>query len=170
MVKLIESDLITVRSLKYDGSLHRTWEAKLISEADGLIALEAEFAADVDHPLLGFIRRGTISEEFFWYGAWYNVFRFTNPSGELNCYYCNVNLPIEYQGTTLSFCDLDLDVLWRPGSDPQVLDEEEFTANAIRYGYSAEIKDAAMRARDQIIEKIQGNMFPFSETPKPRQS
>ena len=54
-----EGAAITVRVLKYDGAEYRRWNARLAQREGSLIVLEAAFEFDVQHHLLGDIRRGT---------------------------------------------------------------------------------------------------------------
>ncbi|HYT50347.1 MAG TPA: DUF402 domain-containing protein, partial [Pyrinomonadaceae bacterium] len=84
---------ITVRVLKYDGTEYRRWNARIVRTVDSLIVLEGEFESDVRHHLLGEIRRGTQTIEYYWLNRWYNVFRFLDDDGETRLFYCNVNVP-----------------------------------------------------------------------------
>ena len=80
---------ILVHSYKYDGRLHRVWPARLFRLEGPLIVVEGSFGEEVEHPLLGLIKAGTLSTEFFWTDRWYSVFRFREPSGELRNFYFN---------------------------------------------------------------------------------
>ena len=115
---------VEVRSYKYDGALHRTWDAELIRQQGSLIVLDAKFPDEIVHDLLGTIASGTHSLEYYWLDRWYNVFRFDQPDGELRNYYCNVNVPASFDGETLSYVDLDLDILVDPDFSYRVRSEE----------------------------------------------
>ena len=153
--------LIEVRSCKYDGRVQRLWEARIIEQAGTLLVLDAEFAEEIRHPLLGTILPGTLSTEYFWTDRWYSVFRFRQPSGELRNFYCNVNTPARLAGGVLSYVDLDIDVLVAPDLTYRVLDEDEFAAHAALYGYTEEVVGRALRARDEIVSLIEARQFPF---------
>src|SRR5579885_3258749 len=105
---------VTVRSLKHDGRLQRRWEGRVESVEGTLVVLDAYFAEEVRHPIRGTIEAGTHSREFFWTDRWYSVFRFGGRGGRLRCFYCNLGTPARLEGDTLSFVDLDVDVLVRP--------------------------------------------------------
>lgn len=126
-----------------------------------LLILDAEFEEDIEHNLLGKIESGTISTEFYWLDRWYNVFRFCEPGGKLKSFYCNVNLPPTFDGKTLSYVDLDIDLLVQPDLSYEVLDLEDFEVNAKVYSYSQEVKKNAKRAVDELIKLIQEKAFPF---------
>jgi protein associated with RNAse G/E len=154
---------ILVQAYKYDGLLHRVWPAQLLRQEDSLIVLDAKFPEEIVHDLLGTIASGTQSLEYYWLDRWYNVFRFAQPNGELRNYYCNVNVPPTFDGETLSYTDLDLDILVEPDLSYQILDVEDFDRNAKLYGYSDEVQSKARRAIDELIELIATRKFPFDK-------
>ena len=78
-------------------------------------------------------------------------------------YYCNVNQPPTFDGKTLSYVGLDLDILVAPDFSYQILDTEDFETNAKRYGYTQEIQVNARRAIDELVTMIETRAFPFGE-------
>ncbi|MEP6570845.1 MAG: DUF402 domain-containing protein [Acidobacteriota bacterium] len=154
---------VEVRAYKYDGTLHRSWEAELLRQEDSLIVLDARFPIGIVHELLGTIAAGTHSLEYYWLDRWYNVFRFAQPDGELRNYYCNVNVPAEFDGEVLSYVDLDLDILVDPEFSYKVLDVEDFEQNARLFFYPEEIKANARRALAELVNMIEARAFPFSD-------
>jgi hypothetical protein len=153
---------VEVRVYKYDGLLHRTWPAELLRQEGSLIVLDAKFADEVIHDLLGTIASGTHSLEYYWLDRWYNVFRFAEPDGALRNYYCNVNVLPTFDGETLSYVDLDLDILVEPDLSYRILDVEDFERNAEDYGYSVEVRANARRAVDELVRMIEARAFPFN--------
>lgn len=155
-------DPVTVHACKYDGRIHRRWEARVTHLEDSLVVLDGTFDEEIRHDLLGTIVPGTLSTEYYWTDRWYNVFCFREPSGELRNYYCNINQPARFDGEVLSFVDLDMDVLVAPDFSYRVLDIEEFQTNAARYGYPSEILRRADAALAELISLIESRQFPFS--------
>ncbi len=155
---------IVVRACKYDGALHRTWGAELIRQQGSLVVLDAKFPAEIVHELLGTIASGTHSLEYYWLDRWYNVFRFAQPDGKLRNYYCNVNVPARFDGETLSYVDLDLDILVDPNFSYSILDVEDFERNARLYGYTEEVKTNARQALAELVDLIESRAFPFSDS------
>lgn len=152
---------VEVQAFKYDGKLHRTWSAELISREDSLVVLDAKFSEEIVHELLGTIASGTHSLEYYWLDRWYNIFRFAQPDGSLRNYYCNVNVPAKFDGETLSYVDLDLDILVNPDFSYLVLDREDFETNARVYGYTDEVKANAQQALAELVSMIETRAFPF---------
>ena len=156
-----QKKIVTVQALKFDGRLHRTWKANLVTQDDSLIIVEGVFEEEIRHPQLGTIAAGTLSTEYYWTYRCYSIFRFLQPSGELRNYYCNINLPAEFDGSILTFVDLDIDVLVAPDFSYRVLDEEEFAANAALYDYPEEVRHAVPRALAELLQIIERRDYPF---------
>jgi len=154
---------ITVRVLKYDGTEYRRWDATMARQEDRLIVLDAEFDHDVQHHLLGEIPRGTRTLEYYWLDRWYNVFRFLEADGTTKLFYCNVNMPPTISSSSLTYIDLDIDILVRPDFSYQILDLEEFAANAARYGYPEQVKTRSHEAVDELIAMIKARQIPFGD-------
>lgn len=149
--------------LKYDGTKHRTWAARVAKQTDSLLILDAVFDEEIEHDLIGTIACGTVSTEYYWLDRWYNVFRFSDRSGTLNSFYCNVNMPPSFDGHVLQYIDLDIDVLVRPDFSYQVLDLEDFEINARTYNYSPEVEENAYAALAELSRLIETRSFPFDE-------
>jgi uncharacterized protein len=154
---------LLVRVLKFDGTEHRLWRASLSKQDGALLVLYAAFAEEVRHAQLGLIRRGTVSVEYYWLDRWYNVFRFLEPDGSTRNFYCNVNLPPTFDGRTLSYVDLDLDVLVHKDFSYETLDMDEFEAHAQAFGYPPDVRERALGALDELISFIEARAFPFNE-------
>src|SRR3954453_23307887 len=84
---------ITVRSLKYDRKVRRTWSCRSVERTDEFMYAIGIFEEHVKHPGLGEISRGTVSHEYYWSNRWYNIFRFHEPDGSFRNFYCNVAMP-----------------------------------------------------------------------------
>ena len=152
---------IEVRVLKHDGAEYRRWNARRRRQEGALLILDAEFEFDVQHTSLGAISKGTRTIEYYWLDRWYNVFRFLNEEGGTRLYYCNINRPPTLEGDVLSYVDLDIDVLVQPDFSFEILDLEEFEVNAVRYGYSDELKSKTRAALDELVAIIESRQFPF---------
>jgi len=155
------SQLITVRSRKYDNKIRRSWSCKLLERSDKLVTAVGVFEIDVKHPGLGSISRGTVSYEYYWPDRWYNVFRFHEPDGAFRSYYCNIAMPPKLGDSFLDYIDLDIDVVVGKDLSYEVLDRDDFERNKLRYGYPAEIVAEAQKSLDEVIELIGSAQFPF---------
>lgn len=152
--------IVTINSLKYDNSVRKTWSAALVEHSHERLVLEGVFDRDIDHPDLGHIDSGTISIEYFWLNNWYSIFKFLSPARKLRNYYCNVNMPPVFSGSTLNYVDLDLDIIVWPDSRYSVLDADEFEENAIRFAYPQTVREGAIQALDELITLIKTGSLP----------
>lgn len=154
-------DEITVRSLKHGGRPHRTWRARVEALEGPLVVLDAFFAEEVRHPVLGTIEAGTPSKEFFWTDRWYSVFRIGAPSGGVRNFYCNVNTPARLEADALCFTDLDIDVLVKPDLSYEILDEDEFERHSAAYSYPPKYRVRAREAIEELVSLVENRQFPF---------
>jgi protein associated with RNAse G/E len=146
-------DPVLIRVLKYDGTERRRWFGRVARHDGPLIVLDAVFDEEVQHDLLGTIASGTVSKEYYWLDRWYNVFRFSNR------FYCNVTQPPSFDGSVLTYVDLDIDVLVESDFSYRILDLEDFETSQ----YPAEIDQSARQAVEDLIEEIKTRSFPFNE-------
>ena len=159
----MEASDIVVSVLKYDRLEHRRWRARVAKIVRPLLVLDAVFEEEIKHDLLGTISSGTVSTEYYWLDRWYNVFRFSDKSGKLKNFYCNVNQPPSFDGRVLSYIDLDIDVLVAPDLTYKILDLDDFEANAKAYAYPEDVQANAHRALKELTKLIEARAFPFDE-------
>lgn len=161
---------VVVRAHKYDGAEHRSWQTHLTRREGSMVILNGVFDSTIDHPQIGRIEAGTVSFEYYWMDHWYSVFCFMKPSGQLLHYYCNINMPPEFDDNVLSYVDLDIDILVTPDLDYSILDEEEFAENSRRFGYPNEVQRHVRAAVAELIEMIETRQFPFTQPANVSQS
>lgn len=153
---------ITINARKFDGKIHRSWQAELIEQRSSLLIFVGEFAEEVKHPNLGVIRRGTLSYEYYWLNRWYNVFRFHHPNGELRNFYCNINMPPVFENQSLDYVDFDIDVLIWNDFSHEILDLEEFKENTVKYRYPPKVIEKVYQSLDEILRLLKNRKFPFA--------
>jgi uncharacterized protein len=147
------SDPVLIRVLNYDGTERRRWFGRLAKHDEPLIVVDAVFDQEVQHDLLGTIASGTISKEHYWLDRWYNVFRFNEG------FYCNITKPPTFDGSVLTYVDLEIDVFVESDFSYRILDEEDFAAAS----YPAEIQHSARQGVEELIKRIETRSFPFNE-------
>jgi protein associated with RNAse G/E len=157
-----ESDII-VSVRKYDGREHRRWRARVAKRVGSLLILDSVFVEEIEHDLLGTIALGTVSTEYYCLDRWYNVFRFSDSSGKLKSFYCNINEPPSFDGHVLSYIDLDIDVLVAPDLTYKILDLDDFEANAHVYAYPDDVQANAHGALKELTKLIDVRAFPFND-------
>jgi len=156
-----DKKIVTVNSRKFDGKIHRSWRAELKTRRNSLLILTGKFEQEINHPHLGIIRRGTISEEFFWLDRWYSIFRFSEPDGTFRNFYCNLNMPPKFENNVLDYIDLDVDILVWKDMSYETLDLAEFEENAVTFGYSKKLKLKVSKSVDEVLKLVELRRFPF---------
>jgi len=146
--------VVTVNSRKYDGSVRRSWTAHLTRLEAPLIELSGIFEFSVDHGDLGHIEKGTISLESYWLDRWYNVFEFKYPDVSERNHYVNLTMPPRFDGETLDYIDLDIDVIVWPGGKVEVLDIEDFRSNTSLYRYPDDLVLKVDKTLNAILEAV----------------
>ncbi len=140
-----------VLSQKYDTHPHYTWPAVLLGN-DGQ-QLHLEYVASNASYSLHFT---------FWRDRWYNVLTYYQADRSLHHLYCNVAMPPSIQDHTITFIDLDLDVVFWPDGTREILDEDEFEAHRLRYNYPDSVQANARQAVNAILAEAAARHGPFS--------
>ena len=71
-------------------------------------------------------------------------------------------MPPQFDGNTLSYIDLDIDILVEPDMSYKILDLEDFEENARKYSYPADVQDQAQRGLAEVVRLIETQSFPFN--------
>lgn len=154
-------NIVTINARKYDGSLHRSWDADFVESDGDLLTFVGTFENEVVHPDIGIIKAGTTSYEYYWLDRWCNIFRFHEPNGDFRNFYCNVNMPPTFKNGCLDYVDLDIDILVDSDLNYRILDQEEYEQNSTKFCYSKNTADQVTDALATIEKMIKTKNFPF---------
>lgn len=72
---------------------------------------------------------GTVTVGYFWQDRPYNLYHWIGPDGRTLAYYFNIGDVTRYDGDTVEWRDLAVDILATPDGPVQVLDEDELPAD-----------------------------------------
>lgn len=148
-------DLITVRALKADGHTYRWWTSWVEAIDKERIVTVSPMGHFVGGPKGGWISRFDI-RTVYWFERPYNLVEVYLPDGSLKQVYVHIASPACLEHGELCYTDHELDVVWRPGHRPRVVDEQEFCAAASEYGYSPEFQKVCRRAVGQALQLVRG--------------
>jgi protein associated with RNAse G/E len=159
--------LVRVSSTKFDGSLHQQYVAQLL---DGHMRGEAlRLYIPAGTTMRSYRGEFPIRQAFtqlFWRGAdcWWNVEHFHEPLPFANrpslLTYANVSTPAEFDGETVRWVDLDLDVIVTEAG-VRLIDEDEFEEHRERFGYPDDIVKNARAAAETLIDLASRGERPF---------
>ncbi len=146
-------DTITVRALKSDGHAYRWWTASVEFVDDDSVITLSHAGHRVYGPQGGWVSAFDV-RTIYWFERPFNLVEVYRPNGKLKQIYIHIASPARVDGTTLCYTDLELDVVWRPGRRPRVVDEQEFCAAAREYGYSVQFQNDCRRAANQALRLV----------------
>lgn len=156
---------ITVRATNFDGELHWEHAAWLHSAGDGWVVTQTPAGTQVRTEGGGEYVSPFDTRAHYWTDRWFNVIRLETPGQGLYGYYCNIATPLHFDGDTVRYVDLQLDVrVFADGAgalEYRVVDEEEFEAARERYAYGDELVMRARAAVDDLVRMIEARQFPF---------
>lgn len=153
---------VTVRKLKFDGSVKYEWTGDLVEDLLGWAVVwhdpaRHEKRGDDSRPegepahtlhYCGFDRPLTV------------LFAF-DPRGRFLDAKCDAALPARRDGERIDFVDLDLDVVVLPGGSHYVRDQEVFAERAVSMGYTEEAKRQAHLGVLHALRMVRRRQFPF---------
>ena len=77
-------------------------------------------------------------------------------------YYCNISSPCKFSNNCISYIDYDLDFIKKENCDWELVDEDEYLINIIKYNYSEDLKIYIDNSLKNLKEIIFKNEFPFN--------
>ncbi|MDN6162121.1 MAG: DUF402 domain-containing protein [Atopostipes sp.] len=156
-----EGDLITIKSYKHDGSLHRTWRDTMVLKT-------------TEHSLIGCNDHTLVTESdgrkwrtreaalvYFHEKYWFNIVTMIREKGIF--YYCNMASPSVIDDEGLKYIDYDLDVKIFPNGEKKLLDVDEYEIHTKKYDYPDEIDPILNKHVKILVDWIENERGPFSK-------
>ncbi|MGB9722817.1 MAG: DUF402 domain-containing protein [Chloroflexia bacterium] len=165
-----EETIVQVRPRRASGEPKRGWWAVLVARSREMLLLRAPLQHPADLGYVVFALGDTMLERY-WFGRWYNIFSLYGPDGRLKGWYANICTPISFDGRTIRYTDLELDLWVWPEGRYLVLDEEEFEACVVRHMPPAVVQKARS-ALDELLSDLTAGgrlfreAFPKGERPE----
>ena len=154
------SEMVRVIYSKYDGSAHRDYPARRLSEDDlGIWVGVTRGTASVYHgqPSVEQIPFVLLIPHHAW---WTGMF---NPPPRTSEVYCDITTPARWEGDTVHIVDLDLDVSRRRDSGlVELRDEDEFAQHRVQFGYPDEVVSEARAAATHLFGALGDGSEPFA--------
>lgn len=149
---------VTVIKCGADGQPVWRYEGERAGAGPGWLCLHALFNVDDRDDGYFLWQRGDLFVETYYENRYYNVNRIHDrDSGALRGWYCNIARPARWQGETLLWDDLALDVFITPEGELTLKDEDDFRALAL----SAHEQAAALAAVEEIRALAAAGLPPF---------
>jgi len=152
--------MVRVVYRKFDGSLHWNYETRLLGEDDHGIWVGADSGTIVHR---GPVRTGPVEAPhvlLFPRQAWWTAC--FNAAPHRTEIYCDITTVAHWIGEgEVTAIDLDLDVRRRRGGAVELLDEDEFAAHQVKYGYPADVVTAAQASAEWLFANMSERIEPF---------
>ena len=158
------TEILTIRvvSTKYDGSPRDSYDAQLLDHTGSMIRLKVPAGTPVyDGRTNKTVNADDNVIEIYFLDRWYNVWHMREHTVYPNLWYANVAKPAEFDGETLSWVDLDLDVRCYLDGSLAILDEDEFKQNRVAMSYPDDLVAEALEAQNEILMLGELGAFPF---------
>ncbi|MBN2852408.1 MAG: DUF402 domain-containing protein [Clostridia bacterium] len=150
-----------MKAYKYNGKEHYEQPLELFEIGSDFISLKGAIGRQLTHHTRNRIftfDKKTI--EYFFFERWYTAAFVFNDEGICDYVYCNVCLPSELKGNTVSFIDLDVDVIYEKG-EIKVVDLDEFEENSKIYQYPEALIQQVKKTTEQLKTDIACKKHPF---------
>lgn len=152
----------TMKAYKYDGRLHYEQELSFVSFENGTLTLKGVKGRKLIHhsrEAVYTFDKNTL--EYFFTDRWYTAAIVFDDEGKVVHVYCNIAKPAEVTQNTVSFVDLDVDVVVRDGHI-EVVDIDEFEEHKVIYGYEEVLEKRVFETVKRVIKDIEEGKFPFN--------
>jgi uncharacterized protein len=154
------NETIRVVYTKYDGSAHRDYPARRLSEDDlGIWVGVPRGTESVYHgrPSVEQIPFVLLIPHAAW---WTGMF---NPPPRTSEVYCDITTPARWEGDTVHIIDLDLDVVRRRETQlVELRDEDEFAVHRAAFGYPDDLVAEAYAAAEKLLVALGDGSEPFA--------
>jgi protein associated with RNAse G/E len=154
------NETVRVVYTKYDGSAHRDYPARRLSEDDlGIWVGVPRGTASVYHgrPSVEQIPFVLLIPHAAW---WTGMF---NPPPRTSEVYCDITTPARWEDDTVHIIDLDLDVVRRRETQlVELRDEDEFAEHRAAFGYPGDLVAEAYAAVEKLLVALGDGSEPFA--------
>jgi protein associated with RNAse G/E len=152
-------DDIRIEALRSNGSCYRWWTARVEALIPGGVVTLAQagstvYEKDGPRPASRHVR------SYYWFDRAHNLNEFFAPDGRFEMLYAHIaSVPVA-DGGFLAYVDHELDIVRRPGQDPRLVDEAEFSEAVRIYGYSPEFEQRCRAEAARALELVRDWKLP----------
>jgi len=149
-----KGERIKVTAMKADGTPYRWFHATVEAVEPDRVITYAAAGSPVYEPGGSWAPRPSIRTHF-WLDRPYNLLELFEADMTPTTLYVHIaSRPIMGQGE-IRYYDYELDVVKRPGEPAQVIDQNEFAAAVVRYGYTPTFQEDAWKAVNEALKIVE---------------
>ncbi len=160
--KLVSSRIINIVHITPGGERVRLTPGKIesvVEKGDGyIIRLKRVFRGHGVLDGLGVEKNpGDYSETIVETGKWYIIHNYHRSNGEYIGTYININTPPEILPDTIKYHDLVVDIIYRPGEKPEIIDQEELEKHVEQGIIPEKLRRKIDKALEEAMKKLGDN-------------
>ena len=130
----MNKESVRVVSYDYKRDSYKTWDASIIEQDRKRILTCHEYPFIITNSS-GEIKRFNIAVAVtHFFNRWFNIIAVFNKKKTFIHWYVNLTTPIQFDGATISYEDLLLDLRVRPDFNWELLDQDEYDAHVSELG------------------------------------
>jgi GrpB-like predicted nucleotidyltransferase (UPF0157 family)/protein associated with RNAse G/E len=141
---------INVRLFRSNGEGYRWWTATVEAIDDDSLTTFDWPGNPIHQPQGGWISQSAIRARY-WFDRPYVLLESYQVNGTLNEIYIHISSPSVVKGNELHLTDHELDVVKRLGQAARIVDEDEFAAAAVAYGYSSSFQNFCQQVAQEAL-------------------
>lgn len=160
MKRLKTGKKIEATAYKHNGKMHRKCRMlSVIEQQENMIVLANKSAKVLEEDGKNWVTPEP-AVSFFYKDKFYNIIAMLKDDGIY--FYCNLSSPALIDAEGLKYIDYDLDVRVRPDFSYEILDEDEYAENNIKYNYPEDLQEVIKDTLEKLINKIVNKEMPFN--------
>jgi len=162
-------DTVWVRTYNADGRPHRWWQSQVEAVEDECVVVYSAIGSPIHHnpdrfPAAIYYLRHAI-RSYYWPGRRHNLLEIYAADGRLVELYADITSPVEVGENEITFIDHELDVSQLAGQAPRIVDQDEFAAAAVAFGYSDEFMHQCYELAEALLDVL-SNWQPLGSAPR----
>ena len=154
---MLPDSLVTVQvdSVYYTGLLNKRWCSYLLADEPERMVLARANGSPLWSGKGHYWMPPGSAIEFYPREEWFNMACFLGSDGTFQGYYLNIALPPMLRDGTLTFTDLDLDLIVNPDLSYVIDDEDEFLDHCDLWAYPADLCERARTTLNSLTARIE---------------
>lgn len=157
-------ETVRVESYKHQDVLHRVWKSSVILHEDDRQLVIANEDVEVIQPDGREDVFAGVAITIFPKDEWYNTVFVYKDSDKLRYYYSNIASPVTLDRTknVITYIDYDLDVITYSDLRFEIVDQDEYVVNQVRYAYPPQVMQKIKQSVHKITHLIKFKSAPFA--------
>ncbi|NQU44740.1 DUF402 domain-containing protein [bacterium] len=143
-------DQVKIEIRHADGQPYRRWPRVVKEISEEIVVVQTPLGSWIDNVGGNGWRLPWHVRRYLWFDREYHVMQMYGADGTLEQLHGDVGSPAKIDGSTITFIDCELDIVWKPGEQVQIADQDEFAEAAATYAYSPEFQEQCWKIAEHL--------------------